>query len=96
MSLTRRFPPGAQVELDSGVLGRVLYAQGHRRYVHTEYCSAWFVVSRLHTVALWPGQRPGVHDHKPYHDECPQNCPGRLPADAEYRVRAPRAQARHA
>jgi len=40
-------------------------------------------------VILWPGQRPGTHDHKPYHDPCPKNCPGRLPVDTPFATRQP-------
>lgn len=36
---------------------------------------------------LWPGQRPGEHDHKPY-DNCPEDCPGRLTAGSPYTVRS--------
>lgn len=30
------------------------------------------------TVPPWPGQKRGVHDHKPY-EECPDNCPVQHP-----------------
>lgn len=44
----------------------------------------------METVVLWPGQRPGVHDHKPY-DECYEACPGRLAYDyRQPRYRQPR------